>query len=178
MFLWFHNFYKRNGIGLSLFLLISVFVWIVLMIVLPQLLMLDFSFRFNWHHMDPSKMGGPDDVYTLTHYKFLVYGSPNNPDPFNIVDVTVFFRTILAAIFVTMFDLILCYPIAYYLAQVVKGTRARFLILALVVPFWVNEILRAFAFRILFYIHFYILISRCVRVRTSNLMRDASLLIT
>ena len=150
MSVWFQNFFKRNGIGLSLFLLIAVFVWVVLMIVLPQLLMLDFSFRFNWHHMNPSKMGGPDDVYTLTHYKFLVYGSPNNPDPFNIVDVTVFFRTILAAIFVTMFDLALCYPIAYYLAQVAKGARARFLVVALIVPFWVNEILRAFAFRILF----------------------------
>ena len=150
MSVWFQNFFKRNGIGLSLFLLIAVFVWVVLMIVLPQLLMLDFSFRFNWHHMNPSKMGGPDDVYTLTHYKFLVYGSPNNPDPFNIVDVTVFFRTILAAIFVTMFDLALCYPIAYYLAQVAKGARARFLVVALIVPFWVNEILRSFAFRILF----------------------------
>jgi spermidine/putrescine transport system permease protein len=150
MSVWFQNFFKRNRIGLSLFLLIAVFVWVVLMIVLPQLLMLDFSFRFNWHHMNPSKMGGPDDVYTLTHYKFLVYGSPNNPDPFNIVDVTVFFRTILAAIFVTMFDLALCYPIAYYLAQVAKGARARFLVVALIVPFWVNEILRAFAFRILF----------------------------
>jgi len=102
MSVWFQNFFKRNGIGLSLFLLIAVFVWVVLMIVLPQLLMLDFSFRFNWHHMNPSKMGGPDDVYTLTHYKFLVYGSPNNPDPFNIVDVTVFFRTILAAIFLIL----------------------------------------------------------------------------
>ena len=147
---WFQTFFRRNGFGLSLFMLGAVFFWIVVMIVLPQLLMLDFSFRFNWHHMAPAKMGGPEDVYTLTHYKFLVYGSPNNPDPFNIVDVTVFFRTILAAVFVTAFDLALCYPIAYYLAQVAKGGKARFLVLALIVPFWVNEILRAFAFRILF----------------------------
>ncbi|GIT54056.1 MAG: hypothetical protein Ct9H300mP16_12160 [Pseudomonadota bacterium] len=100
---WFQKFFRRNGFGLSLFMLAVVFFWIVVMIVLPQLLMRDFSFRFNWHHMAPAKMGGPEDVYTLTHYKFLIYGSPNNPDPFNIVDVTVFFRTILAAIFITGF---------------------------------------------------------------------------
>ncbi|GIS90184.1 MAG: hypothetical protein CM1200mP20_02250 [Pseudomonadota bacterium] len=61
-----------------------------------------------------------------------------------------FSRAILAAICITGFDLALCYPIAYYLAQVAKGGKARFFVLALIVPFWVNEILRAFAFRILF----------------------------
>ena len=58
--------------------------------------------------------------------------------------------TILAAVFVTLFDVALCYPIAYYLAQVARGGFARLMVLSLIVPFWVNEILRAFAFRILF----------------------------
>jgi spermidine/putrescine transport system permease protein len=150
MISWLKQFSSRNGVGLSVYLLGTVTLWILVMIILPQLLMLDFSFRHNWHHMDPAKMGGPEDVYTLVNYHFLLYGSPNNPDPFNVVDVTVFFRTIIAAVFVTIFDLAICYPIAYYLAQVAKGARTRFMVLALIVPFWVNEILRAFAFRILF----------------------------
>src|SRR3546814_12016896 len=62
---------------------------------------------------------------------------------------TTLFRSI-AAIFVTLIDLALCYPIAYYIAQVAKGGFARAMILLLILPFWVNEILRAFAFRILF----------------------------
>ena len=69
---------------------------------------------------------------------------------FNVIDVGVFFRTILAAIFVTLFDVAICYPIAFYLAQVAKGGWARLMVLSLIVPFWVNEILRAFAFRIMF----------------------------
>ena len=128
----------------------AVALWVIIMIVLPQLFMLDFSFRHNWQQMDPSKMGGPEDVYTLVNYHFLAYGSPNNPDPFNVVDVTVFFRTIIAAVFVTIFDLAICYPIAYYLAQVARGGKARLLVLSLIIPFWVNELLRAFAFRIPF----------------------------
>ncbi len=113
---WFRWFLAKNGVALTAYMLGAVALWVIVMIVLPQLFMLDFSFRHNWQQIDPSKMGGPEDVYTFVNYHFLAYGSPNNPDPFNVVDVTVFFRTIVAAVFVTIFDLALCYPIAYYLA--------------------------------------------------------------
>lgn len=141
------RFYNRNGVFLGTYLLVGVVLWVVVMIILPQLNMLDYSFRFN---LPPSKVGGPEDVHTLSNYTFLVFGSPGNPDPFNVIDMTVFFRTILAALFVTLFDLALCYPIAYYLAHVAAGSFGRLLVLSLIIPFWVNEILRAFAFRILF----------------------------
>lgn len=141
------QFFNRNGVILASFMLIAVSVWIILLILLPQLFMLDFSFRFN---LPPAQVGGPGDVYTLSNYEFFIFGSPNNPDPFNVIDVTVFLRTLLAAICVTLFDLALCYPMAFYLAQSSHGTYARLLVLSLIVPFWVNEILRAFAFRILF----------------------------
>ena len=116
------------------------------MIILPQVFMLDFSFRYN---LPPAKVGGPEDVYTLSHYEFMLFGSAANQDSYNVIDVQVFFRTLLAAVFVTLFDLAICYPIAYVLAQS-KGGWARLMVLSLIVPFWVNEILRAFAFRILF----------------------------
>jgi spermidine/putrescine transport system permease protein len=117
------------------------------MIVLPQLYMLDFSFR---HNLPPGKIGGPEDVYTLSNYRYLVFGSPTSPDPFNYLHLEVLLRTIVASVFVTLLDFALCYPIAYYIAQVAKGGYARTMILLLILPFWVNEILRAFAFRILF----------------------------
>ncbi len=141
------RFINKHGIFVSAYLLGAVTLWIVVMIVLPQLFMLDFSFRFN---LPPAKIGGPEDVYTISNYTFLIWGSPGNPDPFNVVDLSVFYRTILAAVFVTLFDVALCYPIAYYLAQVARGGFARLMVLSLIIPFWVNEILRAFAFRILF----------------------------
>ena len=144
---WMRAFFTRNGLVLSLILLGAITFWMVALIILPQLFMLDFSFRFN---LPPAQIGGPEDVYTLDNYRFLVFGSPGNPEMVNVVDLSVFFRTILAAICVTLFDVAICYPIAYYLAKVAQGGVARLMVLSLIVPFWVNEILRAFAFRILF----------------------------
>jgi spermidine/putrescine transport system permease protein len=141
------GFYLRNGMGISLFLLLSVGFWIFFLIVLPQVFMFDFSFRFN---LPPAEQGGPRDVYTLSHYKFLAFGSAESSDSYNVIDVQVFLRTIVTAVFVTLFDVAICYPIAFYLAQVAIGGWARLMVLSLVVPFWVNEILRAFAFRIMF----------------------------
>ncbi len=144
---WFKGFVDRNGIGMAAFMLIGVTVWILVLIVLPQLAMVDFSFR---HDLPPGKVGGPEDVYTVTNYLYFIFGNPGNPDGYNAVDVLVFGRTLLAALFVTAFNFVLCYPIAYYLAQVARGGWARVLALSLVVPYWINEILRAFAFRVIF----------------------------
>jgi spermidine/putrescine transport system permease protein len=45
--------------------------------------------------------------------------------------------------------LIVCYPIAYYLAKVATAKWLHILMLCLLVPFWVNEVLRAYAWRTL-----------------------------
>lgn len=147
MFRYWRDYFIRNGIGLGLFLLISVSLWIVVMIVLPQAFMIDFSFRAN---VPPPQWGGEKHVYTLQHYHYLVYGSARSEAQFNLIDLAVFGRTILAAVFVTLIDLALCYPVAFYLAHVAKGGWARLMVMSLIVPFWINEILRAFAFRVLF----------------------------
>jgi spermidine/putrescine transport system permease protein len=141
------GFFQRNGAVISTYLLLAVFFWVVMMIVLPQAYMLNFSFR---HDLLPNQLGGPKDVYTLSNYEYLLFGRPGDEELFNYLHLTVFLRTIIASIFVTLLDFALCYPIAYYIAQVAKGGYARSMILLLILPFWVNEILRAFAFRILF----------------------------
>ncbi len=144
---YFQRFFLRNGRTLGTFILVAVAFWIFIMILMPQIFMVDFSFR---HALPPAKVGGAEDVYTLEHYQYAVYGSAKAEGEYNTVDLKVFGRTLLAAIFVTLFDLALCYPIAYYLAQVASGGWGRLMVLSLIVPFWVNEILRAFAFRIMF----------------------------
>jgi spermidine/putrescine transport system permease protein len=141
------GFFQRNGVVISSYLIGAVVFWVVIMIVLPQAYMLDYSFRDN---LPPAKIGGPEDVYTLANYRYLVFGSPGSSDAFNYLHLEVFLRTIIASVFVTLLDFALCYPIAYYIAQVAKGGYARSMILLLILPFWVNEILRAFSFRILF----------------------------
>jgi len=141
------NFFRKNGTALALFLLVSVGCWVFLMIVLPQLFMMDFSFRAN---VPPPQWGTETHHYTMEHYRYMLYGSSQNTESYNYVDLSVFGRTILAAIFVTLIDVMLCYPVAYYLAHVAHGGWARLMVMSLIVPFWVNELLRAFAFKIMF----------------------------
>lgn len=141
------NFVQRNGIVVSTYLIVAVVTWTLVMIVLPQLYMVDFSFRYN---LLPNEIGGPKDVYTLSNYEYLLFGRPGDEEAMNWLHLKVFARTIIVSVIITLLDFALCYPIAYYMAQVAKGGKARLLILCLILPFWVNEILRAFAFRILF----------------------------
>ncbi len=141
------KFFQKNGKALGLALLLSVAFWIMVMILLPQVFMLDFSFRAN---VPPPKWGTEAHHYTGEHYKYMLYGSAKATGTYNAVDLSVFGRTILAAVFVTFIDLVLCYPVAYYLAHVAKGGWARLMVLSLLIPFWVNELLRAFSFKIMF----------------------------
>ncbi|MGI9480733.1 MAG: ABC transporter permease [Hyphomicrobiales bacterium] len=141
------DFFNRNGPLLGSYLLITVGFWVLILIVLPQLSMLDYSFRLN---LPPAEIGGEKDVYTISNYKHFFLGSEGSPEAYNRVDIAVFFKTIVAAIFVTLLDLLLCYPLAYFLGQSATGASGRVLLLLLIIPYWVNEILRAFAFRIIF----------------------------
>ena len=144
---WLGTFFTRNGLFVGSYILAAVLAWIFLMIILPQIAMIDFSFSYD---LPPSQQGGPEDVYTLANYRYFLFGYPGNPDGYNRLDLAVFGRPLIAAVFVTILDLILCYPIAFYLAQVARGRMTRVLAVALIVPYWINEILRAFAFRIIF----------------------------
>lgn len=140
------RFWERNGGILGSYLLLAVGFWVLILIVLPQISMLDYSFRFN---LPPADVGTDKDVYTLSNYSFFIFGAEGNPEAFNKVDLSVFLRTLVAAVFVTLFNLILCYPLAYYLGQSAGGGWLRIMVLLLIIPYWVNEILRAFAFRII-----------------------------
>ena len=142
-----NSFYKKNGPVIATLFLVAIIFWLVFLIVIPQLYMLDLSFRPN---LPPLLRGGADDVYTLSHYKHFLYGSETSKDAYNFVDIGVFLDTIITAILVTIINLCFCYPIAFYIAKLATPNTARLLVLALIIPFWINELLRSFAIRILF----------------------------
>jgi spermidine/putrescine transport system permease protein len=142
------SFVQRNGAVISIYLLAAVGFWAIMLIVLPQLYMVDYSFHPK---LPPAQQGGPKDVYTLANYKFFLFGPQIGDEvSWNDTHIRAFFLTIVASLFVTFVNFCLCYPLAYYLAQVATAERLRLLMMALIVPFWVNEILRAFALRIMF----------------------------
>ncbi len=143
----FSEFFKNNGIVMGSLLMGLVGFWLVFLVILPQLSMLDYSFRFN---LPPAAQGGPEDVYTLSNYQHLLYGSDTTHQTYNTVDLKVFGRTIVAAMAVTIFNILLCYPLAYFLGQSKGSGFVRLLVVLLIIPYWINEILRAFALRIIF----------------------------
>ena len=142
----FYDLVRRNGMPVAIYLMLAVTLWVFILIVLPQLTMFDYSFRLN---LPPGKVGGPEDVYTVEQYAYLFQGS-GGAGNINTLDLGILFKTLFSAVFVTVFDLLICYPVAFVLAKSSTGAKARLLVLALIVPYWINEILRAFAFRILF----------------------------
>ncbi|ANC92351.1 ABC transporter permease [Azospirillum humicireducens] len=128
---------RRYGPVLTGVILLAVALWLALLVVLPQLMMIGFSFRPS---LPPSKLGGPEDVFTVKNYLTLWT---------NQIHLTIFLKTIWASALVTATTLAVCYPVAFYLAQVAPKRRLPLLILMLVVPFWINELLRTFSWYII-----------------------------
>ena len=127
---------RRLGLPLTALAVATVALWLVVLVVLPQLLMIDYSLRPS---LPPSRVGGEEDFRSLANYGVL-WG--------NEVHRAIFAKTIWASSLVTFATLIVCYPVAYYLAKLADPKRAPVLVLMLVIPFWINEILRTFAWYI------------------------------
>ena len=64
-------FFQKNGKSVALFFLIAIVFWFIFLVIIPQLYMLDLSFRAN---IPPLERGGPKDFYTLEHYRHFVFG--------------------------------------------------------------------------------------------------------
>ena len=90
-------FFNKNGPLISTYLIIAIGFWLVFLIIIPQLYMFDLSFRTN---IPPLLRGGPDDVYTLSHYKHFLFGSETSGESYNYVDVGVFKDTLLIAVLI------------------------------------------------------------------------------
>jgi spermidine/putrescine transport system permease protein len=125
-----------GGVGIA-FILLTVGTWLIFMILLPQLIMLDYSFR---PLLPLRKIGGPEDVYTLKNYIVLF------TTPFHRA---IFIKTIWSSIIVTTVALTICYPIAFYLAKVARGARLGWILMGLIIPYWINELLRIFAWQLI-----------------------------
>ncbi|MHC8288043.1 ABC transporter permease [Pseudomonas sp. XS1P51] len=142
------HFFRRNGWVMGVAILLLVVIWALFSIVLPQFFMIDLSFH---HMLPPSQVGGPRDVYTLENYRYFLFGSTVSTAEWNDIHLRAYGVTIVASIAITLLNLALCYPLAFYMAQSASLTtsRIRLFFLLLITPYWVNDLLRAFAIRIL-----------------------------
>lgn len=76
----------------------------------------------------------PPKVYSLYNYTRM-----------SGLHLRIFAKTIFYSALVTLLALVVCYPIAYAVAQVATPQRAAFLLLGLVIPYAINELLRVYA---------------------------------
>ncbi|WP_428240742.1 ABC transporter permease [Gynuella sp.] len=128
---------SRFGSALAIGIILMIVIWLIGMVILPQVLMIDYSFRPN---LLPAELGGPKDHYSLINYQTLFN---------NKIHLSIFFKTIWSSVSVTLLTLLLCYPLAFYLAKVATPGQAAICMLLLIIPFWINEILRTFSWYII-----------------------------
>ena len=109
-------------------LLLPNTAWLLLFFILPLLVVLAYSF------MERATYGGVVAVFTLENYSRAL-----DPLYFNTL-----FRSIYIAAVTTLICLVISYPMAYFIAS--RPTKYRnALILALMLPFWTNFLIRTYA---------------------------------
>jgi spermidine/putrescine transport system permease protein len=119
----------RTDIGkLSFILLFAPFaLWIVLLIILPQLGIGYISLR--------EKVGPGEYTFGFANYAAFV----SEPIYWNTL-----LRTAWMSILVTVMALIIGFPVAYYIAKIAQRRSRAALFLMCLIPLWVSDLVRAF----------------------------------
>lgn len=141
---------RRYGTGLTGIFIVLTGFWLLALIILPNITLFEASFR---PYLPVVDIGGPKDVYSLGNYqKFLsnssettVFGIPVTMP----LHVKIFLGTVFYSAIVTFVCFLLSYPLAFYLAKVARPAALPTLLLLILIPMWVSEALRAFAWYII-----------------------------
>ncbi len=141
---------RRYGTGLTtLFVLLTAF-WLLLLVVLPNIYLFENSFR---PYLPVSEIGGPKDFYSFDNYAKILTGAAPVEFLGMTFDMPVHVKSFVLTVFysavVTVLCFIIAYPLAYYLAKVVQPRSLGTLFLLLLIPLWVSEVLRSFAWFII-----------------------------
>ncbi len=129
--------YRRFGPGLSTLFLTLVAVWLAGMVIAPNLMMIDYALRPN---LAPALRGGDGDVYSVANFAYFAGEATHR---------AIFFKTVWASALVAFLTFLVCYPIAFWLAQRATKNQTALVLLALTIPFWINEVLRTLAWYII-----------------------------
>lgn len=124
---------SQDARRLSLILLMTpFFLWIVLLIVLPQLGITYLSFR--------EKLGPREYTFGFGNYLDF-FGEP--------IYWNTLLRTATISILVTVLTLIVGFPIAYYIAKIARPRLKGAMLLLCLIPLWVSDLVRAFGWIVL-----------------------------
>jgi spermidine/putrescine transport system permease protein len=141
---------RRYGTGLTGAFIVLTAFWLLALIVLPNVTLFEASFR---PYLPVAEVGGPKDVYSLGNYrKFLL--NESDTAVFGVavtmpLHVKIFLGTVFYSAIVTFVCFAMSYPLAFYLAKVARPASLPTLLLLILIPMWVSEALRAFAWFII-----------------------------
>jgi spermidine/putrescine transport system permease protein len=122
-----------NQKRLALFLLLTPFVlWLGLLVVIPHIDMFLLSIR---EKVAPR-------TYEMGFANYAEFF--NEPLYWNTLA-----RTAIMSILATVLTLIIAFPVAYYIAKMLRGKPKSVLFLLCLLPFWVSELVRTFGWMIL-----------------------------
>jgi putative spermidine/putrescine transport system permease protein len=79
-------------------------------------------------------------TFTLSSFEKLIGGE---------VYRTIAVRTIGMAVAVTLTDILLAFPVAYYMARVASPRTRRFLVVAVLMPLWASYLVKVYAWRVI-----------------------------
>lgn len=141
---------RRYGPSLTFMMGLLVAFWLLMLVIIPNITLFEQSFR---PYLPVTEIGGPKDTYSLNNYLKVFDGSVERSFlgmTFQIpVHVMTFWLTIFYSAVVTLICFLMAYPLAYYLAKIVRPSSLPTLLLLLFIPLWVSEVLRAFAWWII-----------------------------
>lgn len=124
---------KADGLRLGTWLLLGpALLWLLLLIVLPHVDMLLVSLR---------QRTGFGQYQTSTVHYLAFFTEP--------LYWRTFMRTAVMSILATLLTLVIAFPVAWYIAKMVRGRVRSMLFIACLVPFWVSELVRTYGWMIL-----------------------------
>lgn len=109
-------------------LLAPATVWLVTFFIAPLFIVITYSF------LERGTYGGVEWQFTLENFRRV----------FDPLYLGTFFRSVYIALTTTFFCLLLGYPLAYFISTR-PAKRRNTLILALMIPFWTNFLIRTYA---------------------------------
>jgi spermidine/putrescine transport system permease protein len=124
---------RRDGAALAFLLVVTPFLlWILLLVVIPQLNLLVLSLR---------EKIAPGQYRTGLRNYLEFFGEE--------VYIRALLRTLLMSVLATVLTLLVAFPVAYYVAKIAKGRARTLLFMACLLPFWVSELVRVFGWMII-----------------------------
>ncbi len=123
----------QNGGKLALLLLISpLLLWLSLFILLPHVDMVMISLR--------ERVAAREYAFSWSNYSEFF----NEP-----LYWRTFLRTAMMSIIATLLTLLIAFPVAFYIAKIVRGRFQVLLFTMCLIPFWVSELVRTYGWMIL-----------------------------